>query len=144
MATQRTSTPSGASAIAPSISEWEISLRIRNLFWPLTAGYALVAVAAAVRVRPGSPERDPRLRRRGRRRAVPKASEGNVQGASGRFSSIAHESKGKAAVVELPSGARKLTLSDFKPDPGPDLRPVRVHGATPPTATLASFATSAP
>ena len=50
------------------------------------------------------------------------APEGNVQVASGRFSSIAHESTGKAAVVELPSGARKLTLSDFETDPGPDLR----------------------
>ena len=45
-----------------------------------------------------------------------------MQIASGRFSSIAHESTGKAAVVELPSGARKLTLSDFETDPGPDLR----------------------
>jgi hypothetical protein len=50
------------------------------------------------------------------------APDGNVQIASGRFSSIAHGSRGKAAVVELPSGARKLTLSDFETDPGPDLR----------------------
>ena len=45
-----------------------------------------------------------------------------MQIASGRFSAIAHETTGKAAVVELPTGARKLTLSDFETDPGPDLR----------------------
>ncbi len=116
-----------------------ISLRIRSLFWPLAAGYALVAVAAAVLViaptlfdkkvdeqivtgAPASPSETDGSGDAGGDAQSRKAPEGNVQVASGRFSSIAHESKGKAAVVQLPSGARKLTLSDFETDPGPDLR----------------------
>ena len=102
-------------------------LRRRELLWPLAIGYAIVAVAAAVLVvaptlidkkvdeqivtaAPPAPAEEER------------APEGNIQVAAGRFSSIAHESTGKAAVVQLPSGARKLTLSDFETDPGPDLR----------------------
>ncbi len=102
-------------------------LRRRDLLWPLAIGYAIVAVAAAVLViaptlidkkvdeqivtaAPPAPAE------------VERAPEGNIQVAAGRFSSIAHESTGKAAVVQLPSGARKLTLSDFETDPGPDLR----------------------
>jgi hypothetical protein len=117
-----------------------ISLRIRILVWPLAAGYALVAVAAAVLViaptlfdkkvdeqivtgAPASPGRTDGPGDAGGGDAESRrAPEGNVQVASGRFSSIAHESTGKAAVVGLPSGARKLTLSDFETDPGPDLR----------------------
>lgn len=101
-------------------------LRRRELFWPLAVGYGTVVVAAAVLViaptlidkevdeqivtgAPASPAAEP-------------GPKGNVQIASGRFSSIAHQSTGKAAVVELPSGARKVTLSGFETDPGPDLR----------------------
>ena len=42
--------------------------------------------------------------------------------AAGDFQSGAHETAGKAAVVELPDGSRKLTITDFETDPGPDLR----------------------
>jgi len=54
--------------------------------------------------------------------AEPAAPRGNVQLAAGRFGSLAHEGTGNAAVVELPSGERKLTLTDFETDAGPDLR----------------------
>jgi hypothetical protein len=47
---------------------------------------------------------------------------GNVQLARGSFGAIAHSGQGTAAVVELPSGERKLTLTDFETDAGPDLR----------------------
>jgi hypothetical protein len=114
-----------------------VVLRRRELFWPLAIGYGVVATAAAVlviaptvfdkkvdeQIVTGAPasstpaksqrEDDPQRTR------APKA---NVQIASGRFSSIAHGGAGKAAVVELPSGARKVTLSDFETDAGPDLR----------------------
>ena len=56
----------------------------------------------------------------------------------GRFSSIAHEGTGKAAVVELPSGARKLTLSGFATDAGPDLR-LYVSTANPANGELGEF-----
>jgi hypothetical protein len=134
-----------------------IVLRIRKLFWPLAIGYAIVAVAAAVLViaptlfdkkvdeqivtgapatqanaAPGTPREA-----EGESQARD-APEGNVQLASGRFSSIAHESTGKAAVVELPSGARKLTLSDFETDPGPDLR-LYVSTGNPANGDLGEF-----
>lgn len=47
---------------------------------------------------------------------------GNVQRATGSFVSIAHEGRGKAAVVELADGSRKLTITSFETDSGPDLR----------------------
>jgi hypothetical protein len=114
-----------------------LALRIRTLLWPLAIGYAIVAVAAGVlviaptlidkkvdeQIVTGVPASTPptpgTADGESPSRGAPK---GNVQIASGRFSSIAHESTGKAAVVELPSGARKLALSDFETDPGPDLR----------------------
>jgi hypothetical protein len=105
-----------------------LAARRRGLFWPLALGYAAVAIAAAVFVIaptlfdkevdelvvtgvPAStaPERDAPTRR-------------NVQLAAGSFASIAHDGRGRAAVVELPGGERKLTLTDFETDSGPDLR----------------------
>ena len=114
-----------------------VVLRRRELFWPVAIGYGVVAIAAGVLViaptlfdkevdeqivtgAPASSE-PARSQRQGDRQPT-RPPEGNVQIASGRFSSIAHEGTGKAAVVELPSGARKLTLSDFETDAGPDLR----------------------
>jgi hypothetical protein len=101
-----------------------LALRHRRLLWPLALGYGVVAVAAAVlvvaptlfdkrvdeRVVTGIPAA----------RATPDAR--NVQVAAGRFVSIAHEGTGRAAVVELAGGERKLTLTDFETDAGPDLR----------------------
>jgi hypothetical protein len=114
-------------------------LRRRELLVPLALGYALVTAATAVLVIaptlvdkkvderivigvpasavPPAPSQD-----RAGEPEVKRAPEGNVQVASGRFSSIAHQSTGRAAVVKLLGGARKLTLSDFETDPGPDLR----------------------
>jgi Electron transfer DM13 len=46
----------------------------------------------------------------------------NVQLASGSFAALAHDGQGTAAVVELASGERKLTLTEFETDAGPDLR----------------------
>ena len=129
-------------------------LRWRELFWPLAIGYAIVAVAAAVLViaptlidkkvdeqivtgipaSPAAPAEEPA-------EAEPEAEpapKGNIQVAAGRFSSIAHQSTGKAAVVELPSGARKLTLSDFETDPGPDLR-LYVSTGDPASGDLGEF-----
>lgn len=54
--------------------------------------------------------------------AAPARPKGNVQLATGRFGSIAHPGSGRAAIVELPNGDRKLTLTDFETDNGPDLR----------------------
>jgi hypothetical protein len=106
-----------------------LALRRRALLVPLAAGYGSVAVAAAIfviaptlidkevneRVVVGAPAG-----------AAPASAgerpRGNIQLAAGSFSSIAHQGRGTAAVVELPSGERKLTLTDFETDSGPDLR----------------------
>jgi Electron transfer DM13 len=99
-----------------------LALRIRAPLWPLAIGYAIVAVADE-QIVTGAPASTPRAAGKPDGESQSRgAPEGNVQMASGRFSSIAHDSTGKAAVVELASGARKLTLSDFETDPGPDLR----------------------
>jgi hypothetical protein len=46
----------------------------------------------------------------------------NVELSSGNFESLEHSTSGKAAVVELANGDRRLTLSNFSTDAGPDLR----------------------
>jgi hypothetical protein len=46
----------------------------------------------------------------------------NVELASGRFVGLAHPGSGVAAVVALAEGGRKLTLTKFATDNGPDLR----------------------
>lgn len=46
----------------------------------------------------------------------------NVELARGAFVSLAHESAGTAATVQLPDGTAVLTLVDFATDNGPDLR----------------------
>ena len=56
---------------------------------------------------------------------------GNVTLAAGKFRGIAHETVGKAAVVELEGGERKLTLTGFETDAGPDLFVYLVAGRNP-------------
>jgi hypothetical protein len=133
-----------------------LALRIRILLWPLAIGYTLVAVAAGVLViaptlidkkvdeqivtgAPASPppapwKADRELQSRG-------APDGNVQIASGRFSSIPHGSTARRRWWSSRSGARKLTLSDFETDPGPDLR-LYVSTGDPADGDLGRFRTS--
>jgi hypothetical protein len=55
----------------------------------------------------------------------------NVTIAQGPFMSIGHETSGTASVVELPDGTRKLTLTSFQTDAGPDLFVYLVAGGDP-------------
>jgi hypothetical protein len=48
--------------------------------------------------------------------------------ASGRFRSGAHETAGRARLIDIPDGGRVLTLTGFRTDPGPDLRVYLVPG----------------
>jgi hypothetical protein len=50
------------------------------------------------------------------------AGGGNVERAAGEFTGLAHETSGRAAVLDVAGGSRVLTLTDFETDPGPDLR----------------------
>lgn len=52
----------------------------------------------------------------------------NVEVARGAFRARAHAGSGTAAVVRLAGGGRKLTLTDFATDNGPDLRVYLVKG----------------
>jgi len=52
----------------------------------------------------------------------------NVEVANGTFEGLEHSAQGRAAVVELPGGNRRLTLTDFETDSGPDLFVYLVKG----------------
>lgn len=63
----------------------------------------------------------------------PSAADGTQQQAptllaSGRFRSGAHETAGRASLIDLQDGQRVLTLTGFRTDPGPDLRVYLVPG----------------
>jgi hypothetical protein len=109
-----------------------LALRRRALFLPLAAGYGAVAIAAAVLVVA------PTLFDKEVNERVVRATGGNVEVASGSFVSIAHDGRGSAAVIELPGGERKLTLTGFETDPGPDLR-VYVSTDDPANGDLGDF-----
>lgn len=50
------------------------------------------------------------------------APAGPVEVASGQFTNQAHDTSGRATLIEQPNGERVLTLTQFKTDPGPDVR----------------------
>jgi Electron transfer DM13 len=105
----------------------------------LAAGFGAVAIAftllvalpsirgkevneRVVRGTPGSEVREMGERADGRAGQGGSQQSGNVQLASGSFGALAHPGQGTAAAVELPNGERKLTLTEFETDSGPDLR----------------------
>jgi hypothetical protein len=48
--------------------------------------------------------------------------DGPVEFASGTFTDQAHDTSGRATLIEKPDGNRVVTLTDFRTDPGPDVR----------------------
>jgi hypothetical protein len=52
----------------------------------------------------------------------------NVALARGTFETAAHETSGRASLIELVEGTKVLTLTHFETDPGPDLRVYLVTG----------------
>jgi len=101
--------------------------RRRGVLVPLGVGYAAVAIAVTVllarpilfddvvneRVVRGTPASAVSDRRGTAAR--------NVELSAGQFEGVSHEGSGRAAVVEVRGNERKLTLSDFETDNGPDL-----------------------
>ena len=76
----------------------------------------VVTVRAPTGADPGSegaPDRQP---------GQPPAGGGNVLLSLGRFESLEHETTGVAQAIEVRSGGRVVTLTDFETDNGPDLR----------------------
>ena len=53
----------------------------------------------------------------------------NVALARGAFETAAHETSGRASLIELAEGGTVLTLTPFETDPGPDLRVYLVTGS---------------
>ena len=53
---------------------------------------------------------------------TPTAPQGPVEVASGKFSNQAHDTSGRATLIETPDGERVVTLTEFETDPGPDVR----------------------
>jgi hypothetical protein len=120
-----------------------VALRRRTLLVPLAVGYGAVAIAAAIFVVAPTlfdKEVNERVVTGAPASAAPAADrpEGNVQLAAGSFVPNAHDGRGSAAVVELPGGDRKLTLTDFQTDSGPDLR-VYVSTEDPAESGLGDF-----
>jgi hypothetical protein len=60
----------------------------------------------------------------------------NVERASGAFASLAHETTGSAAVIDLAGGGRRLTLTDLDTDNGPDLLVYLVPGSSNPEGSV--------
>lgn len=97
--------------------------RRRDLRVSLAVGYALVAVGTVVLI--GLPMfRTDEVSERVVTGALARdgGSSRNLELARGRFVALSHPGSGTAAVVELPGGRRKLTLTEFETDNGPDLR----------------------
>jgi hypothetical protein len=95
-----------------------------DLRLPMGSAYGIVAVSALIWL--GLPMlRDAAVNERvatGAPAGEAPGASGNVEVATGPFRAIAHPGSGTASVVELPSGVRKLTFTDFETDNGPDLR----------------------
>ncbi|MGI8681399.1 MAG: hypothetical protein ACR2JO_04570 [Mycobacteriales bacterium] len=53
---------------------------------------------------------------------------GPVQVAAGSFSALAHHGTGRVALMRLPDGGYRVTLTEFRTDNGPDLRVYLVPG----------------
>ncbi|MEP6761854.1 MAG: DM13 domain-containing protein [Sporichthyaceae bacterium] len=115
-----------------------VSLRWRQLAWPVVGAYAVSAAAiggylfytssvdkvvdekvvvAAPRATASTPPPAGAASV-----ATTSAPAGPVEVASGKFTNQAHDTSGRATLVEQPNGDRFLTLTRFKTDPGPDVR----------------------
>ena len=64
---------------------------------------------------------------------------GNVQLAGGGVTSLAHSGSGRAAVVGLAGGGRRLTLTRFELDPGPSVKVYLVAGSVNGSDDVTSF-----
>jgi Electron transfer DM13 len=110
----------------------ELRLPLASAFGAVAIAFALLVVLPSIRDKevneqvvtgaPASEALPADDRRRGPAEPGGTRAGGNVQLASGSFGALAHDGQGTAAVVELPGGERKLTLTAFETDAGPDLR----------------------
>lgn len=100
-----------------------IAVGSRTFRWPVLVGYG--ATAAVVGALLGSAMFFDDVVNEQVARA---GAGGNVAVAAGSFQPVRHAARGQARAVELPTGERVLTLTDFAVDNGPDLRVYLVAG----------------
>jgi hypothetical protein len=107
-----------------------LTRRRRDLRLPLAAGFLIIGAVVAVvlgrpiitdkevneRVVTGTPASQSSARDSGRASRAR-----NIELASGTFEPEAHSGSGRAAVVELAGGGRRLTFTEFETSNGPDL-----------------------
>lgn len=89
--------------------------RRRALLVPVAAGFAVVVLAVAVvtvRLMLDDVVNE---------QVVTGNARGNVEVASGTFEDVRHDGTGRAAVIRVRGGQRKLTLTNFETANGPDL-----------------------
>ncbi len=102
-------------AAASAVGFYWTSIRDDRVDETVITGVAASRLPSTPQAAPGTP-------------AAPPAAATNVEVARGGFQTRAHSTRGTAAVVELAEGGRKLTLTDFATDNGPDLRVYLVRG----------------
>lgn len=102
----------GAALGSVALGGWLIARRHRRLLLPIGAALAIVAVGMGVLI--GLPTFVGKT--------VDEAIATGRTTHTGDFVSVAHNGAGHAAIVEVPGGSRKLTLTGFSTASGPDLR----------------------
>ena len=108
-----------------------VARRNRSLRWPVLGAYAATALALAVYLGPsffGDDVVDEQVAAAAATAGGQPAANGNTLLSEGRFEPVRHEARGEAAAIELATGERVLTLTDFEVDNGPDLRVYLVAG----------------
>jgi hypothetical protein len=108
-----------------------VAVKNRALRVPVLGGYAVTGAALAVVV--GYMTLHDRVVDENIVTGVPASTANaaprqNVELSSAQFESVEHGSTGRAAVVRLPGGDRRLTFSQFETSAGPDLRVRLVPG----------------
>jgi len=128
-----------------TVISFALARRRRDVWLPIGFGVVLVAAAVTVlialpmfmddevneRVVVGIPESQARSSASSRDEGPDsdrRSAGENVERAKGTFEGLEHSAEGRAAVVELPDGSRRLTLTDFETDSGPDLFVYLVKG----------------
>ena len=108
-----------------------LSRHRRWLLVPLSVGYvAVAALAGALLVPPLVTDRtvNETVVTGAAAPAGAAPAAGPVQVAAGSFSALAHHGTARVALVRLPDGGYRVTLTEFRTDNGPDLRVYLVPG----------------
>ncbi len=104
-----------ACAVVGALAFYWTTIRDERVDETVVTGVKDSDVATADSPASGAPKPDPAV---------------NIERASGSFAGLAHPTSGTAAVIDLAEGGRRLTLTDFETDNGPDLFVYVVPGSS--------------